>query len=71
MERSDMNWTIETQYEDPKARYDRYVCAVASGCLSDNHDCTSVDGMAEIALNIMLAADKRWEEYTKGGEDAI
>lgn len=48
--------------EDPKARYDRYVCAVAQ---SDVHGALSEGDIAEQALNIMLAADKRWEEYTK------
>lgn len=55
--------------EDPKARFDRFVCAVAQ---ADVHGDLSEDDIAEQALNIMLAADKRWEEYaatTKGGED--
>jgi hypothetical protein len=49
--------------QDHKARYDRYVCAVASG-----HVFESSEGIAERALSLMLAADKRWEEYTKGGQ---
>lgn len=53
-----------------KARYDRYVCAVASGEYSRHPD--MVQGSEVIAMNallLMLAADKRWEEYTKGGSD--
>jgi len=70
MERSDMNWTIETQHESPKSRYDRYVCAVASGNSTRHPDLMmDVAEISEWAIQLMLAADKRWEEYTKGGED--
>lgn len=50
-----------------KSRFDRYVCAVASGEYSRHPDL--VQGSEIIAMNallLMLAADKRWEEYTKG-----
>jgi hypothetical protein len=52
--------------EEAKARFDRFVCAVAQ---ADVHGDLSEDEIAEQGLNLMLAADKRWEEYVKGGQD--
>ncbi len=50
-----------------KARYDRYVCAVIG---SSSYESLTYDEVADYGLKQMLAADKRWEEYMKGGEDA-
>jgi hypothetical protein len=58
---------------EAKSRYDRYVCAVASGSYVRHPDLLpSSEEIAMNALLLMLAADKRWEEHTattKGGED--
>jgi len=50
-----------------KSRFDRYVCAVASGNSTRHPDLMmDVAEISEWAIQLMLAADKRWEEYTKG-----
>jgi len=55
---------------NPKSRFDRYVCAVASGNSTRHPDLMmDVAEISEWAIQLMLAADKRWEEYMKGGED--
>jgi hypothetical protein len=56
--------------EAAKSRFDRYVCAVESA--NTNRDYLAIE-VADHAIHLMLAADKRWEVYTtttKGGEDA-
>ncbi len=72
MERSSYNtWYVTTTAEDPKARYDRYVCAALSGNTVRHPDLRmDAEEIANKAMDAMLAADKRWEEYTKGGNDA-
>ena len=66
---SDANPPIRRQFAirtDPKSRYDRYVCAVIA---SHPDPDMAVNEVAEWAIQLMLAADKRWSEYTKGGDD--
>lgn len=84
MQRSDLNTaeeriaydngfaTASRMYRaEAKARYDRFVCAVASAYYSANDldNVPSQRAMATEAMMLMLAADKRWEEYVKGGTD--
>jgi len=58
---------LEEREPEHKARFDRYVFArIAS---NDSAHYTE-DQIAQHALDFMLAADKRWGEYTKGGQDA-
>jgi hypothetical protein len=71
MERSDVKVpfacdAVAERNQLAKARYDRYVCAVIA---SHPDPDMAVNEVAEWAIQLMLAADKRWEEYTKGGND--
>ena len=64
----DDGWQSASEFHksEDKARFDRYVCAVISGILSNGRVVPDTYLIAEDALQQMLAADKRWEEYTKG-----
>jgi hypothetical protein len=60
-------WSAALTDLDMKSRYDRYVCAALSGNTVRHPDLRmDAEEIANKAMDAMLAADKRWEQYTNG-----